>query len=310
MNVTGGIALVAVLLVAAAAPAAAQTGRHHAADTVVETDGTFHPLASVRITADEGDRFYVAARMQTKSATQGPTHNMLVALLLGCADGLPELRSTQNIHYGQDVLTHQGRYLFTAPHDGVFECRLQARGGIHGPQSDPPARFTVDGAHSYLAVSGRQPSWARQTYQGQQRLIRSGRERNIANLAFTAPDDVARFSATADIEMTNCYNDGYLCDTVPGNKLPSVVRTRLLVMQKDRGGGYCRVTRWPASGPKTTVITRRQHHKKAYHRVADVPVSTRASCTRDFRVAVHTRVVSGNDLMIEMGPYTNTFVRG
>lgn len=301
-------ALAVVLVLAIAGPASAQTGRRYASDTVVATDKTFHPLASVRISASKGDKFYVMARLQTKSARQAPKHRMLVALLLGCADGLVELRSTQNIDHGRQVLVHRGRYLFEAPHDGVFECKLQARGLVHGQQSKPPASFTVDGANTYIAVSGRQPSWLRHAYQNSQQLIRTGAAKDIGAMSFTAPKDVTSFSATADVEMTDCYNSGHVCETVPSNRLSSIVGTRLLVMQKGRSGGYCKVTRWPRSGFRRSVVTWAQHHKKTYHRVADVPVSNDANCTRGFRIKVYTKVLSGNDLMIEAKPYTNTFV--
>ena len=303
------VAAAGALLLAMASPASAQTGKEYAEDTVVATDGTIHPLASVEIEADAGDEFYVVARLQTKSATQSRTHRMLVALLLGCSNGAVDLRSTQNIDYGQDVLAHQARYIFEAPQDGVYECKLQSRGLVHGAQSDPPARFTVDGASTYISVSGKQPSWVRHAYQESQRLIRTGRAQDLMPLSFTPPAGVSRFSATADIEMTDCYNAGYVCDTVPSNRMSSVVGTRLLVMQKARDGGYCRVNRWPASGLRRTTITWAQHHKKSYHRIADVPVSRAARCTRDFRIKVYTKVLSGNDLMIEARPYTNAFVK-
>jgi hypothetical protein len=301
-------AVVAVVLVMTVAPASAQTGRHHAEDTVVVTDGTIYPLVSVRIRASKGDTFYVNARLQTRSARQDPTHRMLVALLLGCADGVVEVRSTQNIDYGTNVLAHKGRYLFTAPHDGEFECRLQSRGGIHGQQSSPPARFTVDGANTYISVSGTQPAWVRHRYVGGQRLVRTGTARDLVPLSFTAPVGVSRFSVTADIEMTNCYNAGYLCDTIPRNFKSSTAGTRLVVMQKARNGGYCRTHAWPASGPRRTKVTWAEHHQKTYHRMNDIPVSAAARCTRSFRIKVYTRVLSGNDMLIEAAPYTNAFV--
>jgi hypothetical protein len=180
---------------------------------------------------------------------------------------------------------------------------------IHGTQSSPPAQYTVDGANTYLSVSGKQPSWVKGKYQDKQRLIRSGGAKDLVVMNFTAPDNVSMFSATADVEMTDCYNCGQLCDTVPSNRLRSVVGTRLQVHQFDRSGGCCKITRWPESGYKRTTITWAEHHKKAYHRVGNVPVSNSANCTRNFRIKVYTKVLSGNDLMIEMKPYSNAFVR-
>jgi hypothetical protein len=308
MRLLGVMFLTAALMITSF-PAVAQTGRHHARDTVVVANGTFFPLVSVTINANQGDEFYVTARMQTKSARQNRTHRMLAALLVGCADGVVELRSTQNLNYGQQRLTHLGRYIFRAPHDGTFECKLQTRGLVHGTQSNPPARYTVEGASTYIAVSGEQPSWVKHQYQGSQRRIRTGRARDLTVMTFTAPAGVRRFSATADVEMTDCYNAGYVCDTVPSNRLSTTVGSQLLVMQKNRSGGYCKITKWPASGLERTTITYQQHHKKSYHRAVNVPVSTNASCTRSFRIKMYTRVLSGNDLMIEAKPYTNLFVR-
>jgi hypothetical protein len=180
---------------------------------------------------------------------------------------------------------------------------------IHGEQSDPPARYTVDGANTYISVSGKQPSWVQHKYQDNQRLIRTGGARDILIMSFTAPSSITKFSATADVEVTNCYNGGYLCDTNPINRLSSSIGTRLLVMQKDNSGGYCRITRWPESGLKKMTITWLQHHRKSYHRVNDVPISNNSTCTRDFRIKIYTRVLSGNDLMIEAKPYSNAFVK-
>lgn len=305
--------LVAVMAVAiagfAAVPTAAQTGRHYARDTVVVANGRHYPLVSVTINANQGDKFYVKARMQTQSARQNRTHRMLGALLLGCTEGTRELLTTKNFNYGQQKLTHVGRYIFQAPRDGTFTCKLRARGMIHGEQSNPPARYVVDGPTTYISVSGTQPAWVTHRYQMNQRLIRTGVARDVMVTTFTAPSGVSRFSVTADVEMTNCYNDGQACDTSPMNGRGSTVGSQLIVMQKNRSGGYCRTTKWPASGLKRTTVTFQEHHEKAYHRIENVPVSTNASCTRSFRIKVYTRVLSGNDLLIEAKPYTNLFVK-
>jgi hypothetical protein len=308
MRVARFIAVLLVSVSVFAVPGLAQAETQYARDTVVVADGASVPLASVKIQANAGDKFYVNSRLQTKAARQTSYHHMMVGLTLGC-DGGVDLLTTQNIDYGKKVLRHTGRYIFQAPADGVYECLLRGRGLIHGAQSSPPAQYTVDGANTYISVSGKQPSWVKHQYQGTKQLIRTGRARDLLIMSFTAPEGVASFSATADVEMTDCYNAGYLCDTIPSNRLSSVVDTRLLVMQRSTDGGYCKITRWPESGLKTTIITWEQHHKKSYHRVTGVPVSTASGCTRNFRIKVYTRVRSGNDLMIESKPYSNAFVK-
>ena len=88
MKTTRHVALALTSIFALAGPAEAQTGPQYASDTVVVADGDVRPLVSVRINANAGDEFYVAARMATKSARQNRTHRMLVALLLSCTDGV------------------------------------------------------------------------------------------------------------------------------------------------------------------------------------------------------------------------------
>jgi len=86
-----------------------------------------------------------------------------------------------------------------------------------------------------------------------------------------------------------------------------VVGSRLQVMQRATGGGYCNVTSWPASGLDRTDVSWGVHHKKNYHRVA-VTVSNASGCTRSFRIKTYVRWLAGNDMMIERWPYSNVYV--
>lgn len=142
---------------------------------------------------------------------------------------------------------------------------------IPGGGSNPDATFRVRGSGTYIAVSGRQPAWVKHSYQRTEQFIKRGTAKDTATMSFTAPSNVTTFSATADVEMTNCYNAGRLCETTPTNAKDSVVGSRIVVMQR--------------------------------------AVSNAPTCTRDFRIKVRASVVSGNDVMIEADRYTNVFVK-
>lgn len=67
-------------------------------------------MAAVSVTAAQGEKYYVNARMQIENATA----RMLGELALRCASDAPELYSmgrTQNTYKGQALLVLRGRYI-------------------------------------------------------------------------------------------------------------------------------------------------------------------------------------------------------
>jgi hypothetical protein len=294
-----------IIAILSAGEAGAADTRRYASNKTVYADGRVRELAAISVTAVQGDKYYINARMQNEDATA----RMLAELRLRCTSSSVDLYTTENMSSGQDLLVLRGRYIFRAPANDTYACRLQVRSQIPGGHNDPNAKFLVRGSGTFIAVSVRQPPWVKHRYQDTAKLIRTNRAKDVAAMSFAAPSDITDFSATADVEMTNCYNDGRLCDTSPRNSKSAVVGSRLMVMQRAVGGGFCRTTRWPSSGLDRTTITRDEHHEKNYHRVSGVRVSSDPSCTRDFRIKVYTKVLSGNDVMIEAKPYSNVFVR-
>lgn len=287
----------ALVVALVSTPAAAATRQ-----TIYAT-GPSRVVNSLAVDAQEGDEFLIHARMQAEDATA----RILAELQLFCVSTEPELRTTQNMVGGQDVLVLHGRYVFTAPSDGLFNCRLAARAVMPGGVPNDVEHFDVDVDASWLTVTP-QPSWVRHDWHGGGPFVRSdatliprGRARDVAVLNFTAPSGVAGFDAIADVEFTNCYDASWECDTSPTNRNSSTVETQLQAMQRAAGGGYCRITR---SEKRTTRITRDIHHRKTYHELSSVPVSGVAGCTRSFRLKVYTRVTAGNDALVEMNPYT------
>jgi hypothetical protein len=293
-----------IIAMMSAGEAVAADTKRYASNTTVYADGRVRELAAISVTAAQGDKYYINARMQNENATA----RMLAELRLRCTSGSPELYTTQNMIKGQDRLVLRGRYIFVAPAAGTYDCRLEVRSLIPGGSFSSSAKFLVRGSGTFIAVSGRQPSWVKHRYQDTAKLIRTSTAKDVTTMGFAAPSDITGFSATADVEMTNCYNTARLCDTTPNSK-SAVVGSQILVKQRAVGGGFCRTTRWPSSGLDRMTITREQHHKKNYHRVNDVRVSDDLTCTRDFFIKVYAKVLSGNDVMIEAKPYSNVFVR-
>lgn len=297
-------ALAALVLSLVHAVPASAAARSYAPDTVVRADSQIRQLASITLSASGGDKYALYARMQTENSTT----RMLAEMRLHCHQSTPELTTTQNLHAGQSLLVLHGRYIFTAPASGTYTCRFAVRSIIPGGTTDPSETFLVRGSGTYLEAAA-QPSWVEHGYQPDiVRVVSGGTALDVAVLYFTAPLSVSQFAATADVEMTNCYDDSRECITTPRNTENSRVSSRLQVMQVAVGGGYCSITNYPESGYAVTAITRDQHHRKIHHRVDRVSVHTSSDCTRTFRIKVYLKVDSGNDALVEGRPYTNTFV--
>jgi hypothetical protein len=291
----------AVLTFAPASPVAADTT--HANDQLIHADHTLHTLATVTVNAERGQRLHVTGRLQAHDAQA----RMLSEIRLRCtSDSSGDLWTTQNMSRGQARAVLTARYLFTAPSSGSYDCELLARSFIPGGGGNRDAAFRVEGDGTYLRVDP-VAAWARHRFQASERLVTPRRAYDVTVMDFTAPAGVDRFTATADVELTNCYGPARICNTDPVNGNRSVVGSRLQVMQRAANGGYCRVTSWPASGLDRTSVSWGVHHKKNYHRV-QVNVSEEARCTRSFRVKTYVRWLAGNDMMVERAPYSNVYV--
>jgi hypothetical protein len=288
-----------------------------AAPTWIPADVMLRTLASVRFWRNAGAKLFIDSRLEIDS----PTTRLLVGGAIACSPGYDNFNATpvfqvwrtQNVENipENDSVVLRARGLFQAPATGWYTCWLSIKNGIPGVGacSDPGCGYQAVSPGTWISaldVAG----WAAQSYQGSKVLMEPGHAYDVAVLNFTAPANVSSFRATSDLEMTNCYDPSPLniCDGPYDPSGPSSVQTRLQVMQKAVGGGYCQITNYPASGYLLTTISWSEHHKPAYHSVI-ANVSTASECTRDFRIKVYVRGVTGNDVHLEKKPYTLTWVR-
>jgi hypothetical protein len=275
----------------------------YAADQPIYADSKLRALAAVKIAAGVGGKFHVQARLEAHDATA----RMLAEIRLRCTTDSPgDLWTTQNLTAGQDVGVLHARFLFTAPLDGSYTCELLTRSLIPGGSTNLGASYQVEGDGTYLRVDPA-AAWAQGELQPTEALVTRTRAWDVTVMDFIAPDAIERFTATADVEVTNCYGPSKGCETEPVNRDRSLVGSRLLVMQRAAGGGYCAVTSWPASGLDNHNVSWAVHHKKNYHRAA-VAVSTAPGCLRSFRIKTYVRWLAGNDMLVERAPYSNVYV--
>jgi hypothetical protein len=280
---------VALLLVAvAAAPAAADT-------VTIPADPTQLRVID-HVDVAGGEAVHIQARLD---ATDADTR-MLVEQRVVCGDN--GVWTTQNTSASRASAVVHTRRTFVGP----GACDVVVRSLIPGSAQPHDATFQ---ASSQVNVSSA-PLWTRGWVINDSALINPGRQRDVLQTIYTAVED--RFTVTADVQFTNCYDLLRLCDTNPRNRLSSTVGSRLHVMQIAEGGGYCKVTQWPATGLDKIKVTWDQHHNKNYHRV-QVDMSDAASCTDRFRIKVFVRHLAGNPMMVEgsygtSGPYSNGYV--
>jgi hypothetical protein len=267
-----------------------------AADTVtISADPTkLHVLDSIDVA--DGTAAHIQARLEATDAEA----RMLVEQRVVCTDN--GVWTTQNTSASRARAVVRTRRTFVGP----GTCDVTVRSLIPGSALPHSATFK---ASSTVAVSPA-PLWTRNWGMSDSLLINRGGQRDVLQASYTA--DADRFMVTADVQFTNCYDLLRLCDTNPKNKLSSTVGSRLQVMQIAEGGGYCKVTKWPATGLDPIKVTWDQHHNKNYHRV-QVAVSDAANCTDRFRIKVFIRHLAGNPMMVEgtygmSGPYSNSYV--
>jgi hypothetical protein len=309
--VAASLAFISLTVTAAPAAAAIDPGVTQTYPAIyTESGGPPDPILtdlSVNLTANETR--YIFSRVQLDQAST----RIYVRQMIECLNSSGSVvngsaRTWQNILPGQ-TLVLTSRQLFTAPVAGTYRCRTRFKAYIPGGAADDRQRVRVVGnPGTYLSVDDNPEPFAAQSFQAADVKIAVGSSADVAVLNWTAPAGVTTFVATADTELTNCYSGGPPpCTTSPSNTLSSVVDSRLQVMQRNDSGGYCKITNWPSSGYDRTTITRDEHHEKNYHRVT-ASLSNASGCTRNFRIKVFARTVSGNPVNVDNAGFTNTFV--
>ena len=312
-RVLAGAFLAVVSVVVDASPAAAvidpgSTKTYPAIYT--ETGGPPDPiLTSLSVSLAANETRYIFSRVQLDR----PSTRIYVKQMVECLNSSGTVingsaRTWQNIMPAQ-TLVLTSRQLFTAPTAGTYLCRTRFKTYVPGGAADPNQNVRVVGnPGTYLSLDDNPEPFAAQSFQVADVKIAAGASADVAVLNWTAPSGVTNFIATADTELTNCYSASPPpCTTSPSNTRSSVMDSRLQVMQRDNSGGYCKITNWPTSGYDRTTITRDEHHEKNYHRVP-ATISNASGCTRNFRIKVFARTVSGNPVNVDNGGFTNTFV--
>jgi hypothetical protein len=275
-------------ILAAAAPAAADTIR-------IPADPTrLHVINQVDVA--DGEAAHIQARLEATDADA----RMLVEQRVVCSDN--GVWSTQNTSSTRASAVVHTRRTYIGP----GTCDVVVRSLI--PGSAQPHNATFEATSTVTSTPA--PLWTHDWTMGDSKVINPRGQADVLQTTYTADED--QFTVTADVQLTNCYDLLRECDTNPANRRSSTVGSRLQVMQIAAGGGYCRVTQWPATGFDKITVTWDQHHNKNYHRVP-VVVSEAAGCTERFRIKVFVRHLSGNPMMVEgsygtAGPYSNGYL--
>jgi hypothetical protein len=295
-----------------AAPAVAQ-GTEPDCVNPINPDTTdqrrFCRVRQVAVTAQAGDKLHVQSRLVLDDMEQ----RLLLEHVLRCdLETGHTIRTTQNSYAGQDRAMLHARYIWTAPADGGYVCELLTRVAYPAAVTGP-ADVHVRTGESTLTVQPA-PDWAAHKFQDSERII-GPQQWDLLAMYWTAPNGLAAFDVTGDVELTNCYGpyqgsnrtDGVACTTSPSNGNSSTVETRVQALQIATDGSYCRTTSSPMD---RITISWAVHHKKNYGRLTGIPVSTAAGCTRRFRLKVFARHVAGNPSLVEVRPYSNLYVHG
>jgi hypothetical protein len=137
-------------------------------------------------------------------------------------------------------------------------------------------------------------------------VLRNGHAIDAAALNWTAPAGVTSFSTVGDVKLTACTAEGGSTDPVTGvvlcdglkNTAGSDIYTVFQVMQRKISdpSSYCKITAFP-SGGRNVHISSDVHHQMLYAGGA-VSVSTGADCSRNFRIRIYVKSVSGSAVVV------------
>jgi len=280
-------------------------GRVQAEMTEVRADGIEREHARVDVTAGvAGEPFAIYGRL----VATGATTRMLLEMRMSCLDGDLQAVTTRNV-VAERASVLVARWVFTAPRDGTYVCRLTSRSTIPGRWRDASAVLQIDESDSYIEATGPLSGVPQENTSADVHIPARGAA-DVAVFSWTAPPRVSSFRVAGDVQYTNCYDGGgaAACATSPANQRSSVIATVLQVLQLAADGGYCNVVSAPSDELQRTTITRDVHHLKVHHRADVVHVSTAGDCTRTFRIKVYVRVESGNPVVAHGRRYSQLTV--
>lgn len=219
-----------------------------------------------------------------------------------------QLYGVQNVLRGTTMLL-KPRYTFTAGPPGEYRCWMWVGSGRPRPSGKQTSSnvFRVGWKSSIHATIPMHPGTG-QSFDPDvpSTLLHKGQASDEAVLNWTAPDGVAKFSASGDAYLTTCTSVSGSTDPVTGKRLcegianlwGSTVITKLVVGQlRADGGGYCALSHFPSKSGRRSPINRDLHHLLVYNSGA-VTVSTNPLCSRNFRIKVYVKVHSGSAVIV------------
>jgi len=232
----------------------------YAPTTWIPADGVPVTLASFPLWCSAGAKLFVNSRLQADS----PNARMLVGVgVRRRPASAPDddkkdflVWRPQNIENipGNNAFVLRERGIFMVPASGWYTCLLSVtnrnRSALDDPgpcTTNPDYCYRICGADNTWLSALDVDAWAVQSMQSARVLLEPGQAYDVAVLNFTAPTGVTSFRATSDIQFTNCYSSYKECNGPYDPVGASIVSTKLQVMQKAIGGGYCQITNYPSS---------------------------------------------------------------
>jgi hypothetical protein len=221
----------------------------------------------------------------------------------------------QNVLRGGSIRMNP-RYIFTAAEPGDYHCWMGISTGRPRPTSTNQTSniLRVDWGSYLEATTAIHPSSAQGFAPKEPSpVVSGGKSYDAALLNWTAPADVSTIAVSGDAYLTTCTSipgslDPFLdpvIDPITGlhlcteiNKAGTIVNTRLVVGQRNTAGtGYYQLTYFPSASGRQTLITKDVHHVVLFQS-GSVTISTAPDCSRDFKIKVLVKHVSGADLIV------------
>jgi hypothetical protein len=290
------------------------------------------PGLSGSITLNEGESVYVYGKGTATSSTVAP---LMEGMMIRC--GNSEYVSSTRNHEGifaypstGGALTVPVRFLFTAPTSGTYTCKLQAV--VMGVNSSSLyLRFKAGVENTSISLSAPlsgAAKWGTEQdpkdndygdggyYDDEAIHVGLGLPAGTAEYAlrrrWQASASASSVDVIGDVELTSCsYADttcaAYAWGSPSIANQGSIVDTRLIVQQMPSSNSNtpCAITYYPSSGYQRTFITSGAHHRKIFHRLAEVPFSPACGTSRSFINKVEVRWVANNPVRIERGVSTS-----
>ena len=210
------------------------------------------------------------------------------------------------------------RYIFTAAEPGDYHCWMGISTGRPRPTAtNQTSNILKVDRGSYLEATTAIHSSSAQGFAPNEPspVFGDGKAYDAAVLSWTAPADVSTIAVSGDAYLTTCTAVGgswdplldlvidpvtgqHLCSRTDVNKVGTRVITRLVVGQRNTADtGYCQLTHFPSASGRRTLITRDVHHVVLFQSGA-VTISTSPDCSRDFKIKVYVKHVSGAKLIV------------